>query len=114
MDPVLWLLLPVLGCGWLVAFVRGYNRRVSDRRFNLLLDQKLEDIRSRVDGNLDTAMMSELNALRGQVVLMKRVLARSADGDDDAADVAVLAQTEDRVAELARRIRAKTGDDVEG
>jgi len=107
LEPILWLLLPVLGAGWVVALIRGYNRRLSDRRFNTLLDKKLEDIRSRVDGNLDTAMMSELNALRGQVVLMKRVLARSAEGEDDAADKAVLAQTEDRVEELARRIDTK-------
>jgi len=44
----------------------------------------------------------------------RRVSARSSEDDDDAADIAVLAQTEDRVAELARRIRTKTGDDVGG
>jgi len=72
----------------------------------------LEGIRTLVDGTLITTMHSELNALSGQVVLMRRINDLTKPASEE--DIAILASTEKRVSELAERVRSKEASETRG
>jgi hypothetical protein len=103
MDTILWAIL--VSIGWATALVLALRKRAADQRYNELLDNKLENIRTLVDGTLMASMHSELNALQGQVVLMKRLNDLTKPASDE--DIAILEATQSRVAELLGRVEHK-------